>query len=209
MAINSILSGTLSPTNNHSQAPDYEPIHGNVLRFNTDTMRCPFPTAFLWHECRVRGFHPTCGDRPVNPKRPTSGLRGGGFSGGLDGAGAHDDSPGGHDGGGDYGNGGSGAGGQVDGPDTNVSGNDDTKTSSFTPTLMRLDGDEFATWLKAAKQHSSWRDCVMENTSWSGTAEENIEKYQHEVLPQLPCAISSGVTHDQGRPVRVAVFMRF
>ena len=27
--------------------------------------------------------------------------------------------------------------------------------------------------------------CVSENTSWSRTAEENIEKYQREVLPQL------------------------
>ena len=33
----------------------------------------------------------------------------------------------------------------------------------------------------------SLHHCVSENTSWSrlGTAEENIEKYQREVLPQL------------------------
>jgi hypothetical protein len=156
-----------------------------VLRFTTDTKRCPFPTAFLWHEYRVRGFHPTCDDRPVTLKRlgTTGGLRlgGGGFSGGSDGAGVHHDGPGGRD----HGNGGGGAGGQVDGHDTNASGHEDTKATSFTPTLICLDGDEFTPWFKAAKQHSSWKDCVMENTSWSGTAEENIEKYQREVLPQF------------------------
>ena len=36
-----------------------------MLHFNIDTKRSPLPTAFLWHECRVRGFHPTCGDREV------------------------------------------------------------------------------------------------------------------------------------------------
>ena len=65
------------------------------------TKRCPLPTvAFLWHEYRVRGFHPTIDDRPVTLKKlgAASGLRlgGGGFSGGSDGAGAHDAGPGRH-----------------------------------------------------------------------------------------------------------------
>jgi len=168
---------------NHSQIPGYETIHGTVLHFNTDAKRCPFPTAFLWHEYRVRGFHPTRGDRPVNPKRIGGSLQGGGFSGGPDGVGVHDDGR--HDEGGDHSNGGTGAGEQVDGHDANVSGQDDPKTAPFTPAPMSFGGDEFSAWLKAAKQHSSWRDCVMENTSWSGTAEQNIEKYHREVLPQL------------------------
>ncbi|KAF8817172.1 hypothetical protein BYT27DRAFT_7153801 [Phlegmacium glaucopus] len=143
---------------NHSQHPAYESIHGNVLHFNTNTKQCPFPTTFLWHECRVRGFNPTYGDRPVIIKR--GGLRGGGFFGRCDGAGA-------------------GAGEQVEGHDANASGHDDTNTLTFTP--MHMGDDNFAAWLKAAQQHSSWKDCVIENLSWNGTAAENIEKYQHEV----------------------------
>ena len=165
---------------NHSQTPGFEAIHGNVLNFNTETKRCPFPTAFLWHEYRVRGFHPTRNDRAVNFKKIGGGLSSGGFSGGS-GAGV-DDGHESYDSGGDR-NGGSGAGEQIDG---HASGQDDPITaSSFHPARMSFDGDEFSAWLKAAKQHSSWRDCVMENTSWSGTAEQNIEKYNHEVLPQL------------------------
>ena len=52
-----------------------------------------------------------------------------------------------------------GAGGQVDGHDTNASGHEGTKALCFTPTLICLDGDEFAPWFKAAKQHSSRKDC--------------------------------------------------
>ena len=54
---------------NHSRLPDYENIHGNVLHFDTNAKCCPFQTAFLWHECRVRGYHPTHCDRPVTVKR--------------------------------------------------------------------------------------------------------------------------------------------
>jgi hypothetical protein len=50
-------------------------------------------------------------------------------------------------------------------------------------TITRLDlgGDNFAAWIKAAREHSSWKDCVAENTPWDGTAAENIEKYKREV----------------------------
>ncbi|KAF9527592.1 hypothetical protein CPB83DRAFT_856056 [Crepidotus variabilis] len=51
---------------NHSQSEEYEDIHGRVLRF---TSRSPYPTALLWHESRVRGFNPTCGDHFVSLKR--------------------------------------------------------------------------------------------------------------------------------------------
>jgi len=53
---------------NHSRHPDFESIHGNVLHFSTETKRCPFPTAFLWHEYRVRCHNPTHDDRLVKIK---------------------------------------------------------------------------------------------------------------------------------------------
>ncbi|KAF8966628.1 hypothetical protein BDZ97DRAFT_1917438 [Flammula alnicola] len=161
---------------NHSRLADYESIHGNVLHFDTNTKRCPFPTAFLWHEYRVRGFHPTYGDRPVTIKRGS--LQGGYFSR-RHGAGVLNDGAHGCDGGEGHGYGGVGAGEQVEGHDASVSGHDDMKPLTFTP--MRLEGHNLAAWLKAAREHSSWKDCVVENLSWNGTAEENVEKYQHEV----------------------------
>ncbi|KAF9475021.1 hypothetical protein BDN70DRAFT_996717 [Pholiota conissans] len=56
---------------NHSQISKVcESIHGNVLDIKTaTTKKCPYPTAFLWHESRARGFYPTCRDRPVTLKR--------------------------------------------------------------------------------------------------------------------------------------------
>jgi hypothetical protein len=146
---------------NHSRSPAYENIHGNILHFNTTTKRCPFPTAFLWHECRVRGHHPTHGDRPVTVKR---GVRCGGSCGGHVGV---------------YGPsiGSTGGGEQVGGHAADIYIPHDAM--SFIP--MRLEGDKLAPWLQAARQHSSWKGCVVENTSWDGTAEENIEKYQREV----------------------------
>ncbi|KAJ3507027.1 hypothetical protein NLJ89_g6533 [Agrocybe chaxingu] len=156
---------------NHSQDPNWEALHGNVLHFNTNTKRCPFPTAFLWHEYRVRGFHPTRGDRLVPIKR--GGLQGGGFFGRGDGAEPHHDNVARRGGGGDPGNAGAGAGEHVE---AHGSGHDDVNMPTFTP--MRLEGDSLAAWLKAAREHSSWKDCVVENTSWDGTAAENIEKYQ-------------------------------
>jgi len=35
---------------------------------------------------------------------------------------------------------------------------------------------------REARQHSSWKDCTVENLSWNGTDEENIEQYQREVV---------------------------
>jgi len=136
-------------------------MHGKVLHFSTDTKRCPFPTVFLWHECRVRGFHPTRGDRTIS-------TRGGGIN---------NDSAGGYDGG-EPSDGCTVASEQA--KVSNVKGHDDSNTLvSFTP--IPLVGDKLATWLEAARQHSSWKDCAVENLSWDGSAAENIEKYRHEV----------------------------
>jgi hypothetical protein len=40
-----------------------------------------------------------------------------------------------------------------------------------------LNNDVVAEILAATRAMPSWRACVMEGTSWTGTAEENIEKY--------------------------------
>ena len=60
-----------------------------------------------------------------------------------------------------------------------VGGYDDASTQIWTP--RPLVGEEFKHWLDAAWRHSSWKDCIVENLSWDGTATQNIEKYQREV----------------------------
>ncbi|CAA7266670.1 unnamed protein product [Cyclocybe aegerita] len=121
---------------NHSRMAAWESLHGNVLDFNTNMKRCPFPTAFLWHEYRVRGFHPTSDDRPVTFKRGD--LRGGRFYRVRDGAG---ESPEGASSREAENHGGTGERVEAD-----SKGNEDANTSNFFP--MRLEGDNLAAWLK-------------------------------------------------------------
>ena len=117
---------------NHSRHPDFESIHGDILPFSTQTKRCPFPTAFLWHEYRVRGHNPTRADRVVTIKRSGlrsgRGLKGGGLFDGHDGTGEFDDGAGGHEGG-DH-NGGAGAIEQIEGCGQEEEG------YTFTPMLL-------------------------------------------------------------------------
>jgi hypothetical protein len=40
-----------------------------------------------------------------------------------------------------------------------------------------LNADVIAEILAATRAMPSWKACVMEGTSWTGTAEENIQKY--------------------------------
>jgi hypothetical protein len=144
-----------------------------LLHFNIDTKRCPLPTAFLWHECRVRGFHPTCGDREVT-------IHTGGNIFGVTGH-----------------NGVLGTGNERSSIlNIHASGEDPDDVISFTP--VPLVGDNLVSWLAAARQHSSWKDCVVENMSWDGTAAENIDKYQREVgVEKLVMKIKMVVVHTQ------------
>jgi len=42
---------------------------------------------------------------------------------------------------------------------------------------LELNSDVFAEILSATRAMMSWKACQMEGTSWTGTAEENIQKY--------------------------------
>ena len=61
-----------------------------------------------------------------------------------------------------------GGGEQVGGHDADTDMPQDVMT--FTP--MRLEVDKLAPWLQAAWQHSSWKGCMLANTSWDATAEK-------------------------------------
>ena len=147
-------------------------MHGKSLHFNIDTERCPFPSAFLWHECRVRGFYPTCGDREVTIQLGSGVLGTGNDRGSVLDIHTNGELS--------SSNSGTGASASADnGVTTSSSGHDSDDMISFTP--APLVGDNLVSWLAAARQHSSWKDCVVENMSWDGTAADNIDKYQREV----------------------------
>jgi len=116
-----------------------------------------------------RGHNPTCDDRLINIKRTGLGLFDGHDDAGeyVDGAGEHTSG-----GGGDH-NGGTDASEQIEGC------GQEEECYTFTP--MRLEGDYLVAWLKAAREHPSWKACEVEDLSWNGTAMENTEKYRREV----------------------------
>lgn len=53
--------------------------------------------------------------------------------------------------------------------------------SGLTRTLTPLNSNLIAEILAATQASVSWKACVMEETSWDGTAEENIKKYMSDV----------------------------
>jgi len=59
-----------------------------------------------------------------------------------------------------------------------ASGDQDSKPGHLS---MALNDEVIAEILAASRTLPSWKSCVVEGTSWSGTAEENIEKYRGKV----------------------------
>lgn len=60
-------------------------------------------------------------------------------------------------------------------------GGTDTSATASGPSssknILTLNNDVIAEILAASREMPSWKACEMEGTDWSGTAEENIEKY--------------------------------
>jgi hypothetical protein len=49
---------------NYSNRVELNPFHGAVIAIDSDDVYAPFPSLFIIHEMRVRGFHPF---QPVQP----------------------------------------------------------------------------------------------------------------------------------------------
>ncbi|KAJ7481585.1 hypothetical protein FB451DRAFT_1236497 [Mycena latifolia] len=152
---------------NHSQDYDLIPFHGKMLPLDIGDRHAPFPSPFLVHEARVRGFNPfsettvtiseltwqdwvvTGGiwDEQNNEFRreppPTAPFQNLPPPPALP-SDPHQPSP--------------------------AAGNGFTIGPMDETTIERILA---ATWKSA-----SWRACQMEGTSWAGTAEENIETYR-------------------------------
>jgi hypothetical protein len=68
-------------------------------------------------------------------------------------------------------------------------------TSSGTRKL-ELNADVIADILAATHAMPSWKACQMENTSWSGTADENIQKYVSSIGVEI--SLSSNTAERTG-----------
>jgi len=206
---------------NYSGRRDLDIFHGKAIAIDKDDQYAPFPSIFIIHEMRVRGHHPfqpTQLDLPndiawqdwitsdddllLDTPNPTNEI----FK--RDPPRDDDD----ENGGGGNGSGGGDGGGSNGGADTDDINNNQRNlprrsgrragqqgtmagTSSGTRKL-ELNAGVIADILAATHAMPSWKACQMENTSWSGTADENIRRYVSSIGVETP--LNSNVAERTG-----------
>ncbi|KIY52854.1 hypothetical protein FISHEDRAFT_23499, partial [Fistulina hepatica ATCC 64428] len=153
---------------NFSGSRHLQPFHGKAIALDIRDRHAPFPSLFIIHEMRVRGFHPFS---PVAPEVDDGNL----WQDWILSDGVFDNALGSFN---------------RDGPPP--SGNNDVykqpllgfqppTTGAGGPSSGRrtvaLNEDVIADILAATHAMPSWKACQMEGTSWAGTAEENVQKY--------------------------------
>jgi hypothetical protein len=164
---------------NYSNIESLQQFHGKAIALNISDHYVPFPALFIVHEMRVRGFQVF---QPIYPNIP------------------HDmcyqdwvlsDSPGMID---DV------SGSFVHHVPHNGKGNDDHDDddnhnfpvqlqlsmmsaggASSDGLTLALNPGVIAEILAVTHTMPSWKACIMEGTSWTGTAEENIQKYVSDI----------------------------
>jgi hypothetical protein len=156
---------------NYGGEPEYEAYHYKAIALNIDDRHAPFPALFIIHEMRVRGFRPF---QPLDPPVPDE-IQ---WQDWLPRTGAINDS---------------GTFNRASPPQATSStlqhqsqahltmtGIGTTSSGHGTRTLA-LNSNVIADILAATRASPSWKACVMEGTSWDGTAEDNIQKYMSTV----------------------------
>lgn len=154
---------------NYSGDPELQKHHGKAIALDVEDCCAPLPTLFLIHEMRVRAFRPFA---PLNPAMPCDSpwqewIESDRVFDHFSGSFKRDNLPDNSENGG------------VTVPPrhqalpamTNAGG-----ISSSERPLEPLDTDVIAEILTATRAMPSWKDCE-EGKSWTGTAEENIQKY--------------------------------
>jgi len=153
---------------NYSKKPILQQFHGKAIALDIRDRHAPFPSLFIIHEMRVRGFHPFA---PTEPAMADDGpwqdwiL----LEGVFDNASGFfkRDSP----------------------PDNGDNGFSAQSQPQFQPMTMTtgdapsggrrvtLNTEVVADILAATFAMPSWKACQVDGTSWTGTAQENIQKY--------------------------------
>ena len=156
---------------NYSNQPILEQFHGKAIGLDIRDRHAPFASLFILHEMRVRGFHPF---EPTDPAMPDDvpwqdWILSDSVFDNVTGS-FKRDSP----------------------PDNTDNGNNRFSAQSqpqFQPTTtstgvassgerrLTMNADVIAEILAATHAMPSWKACQVDGTSWTGTAQENIEKY--------------------------------
>ena len=158
---------------NYSKDKDVElaPYHGKAIALDINDRYAPFPSLFIIHEMRVRGFHPF---DFINPSIPSSIAwqdwvttsevlnTSGSF--------IRESPP--------WTRTGSTPPPQFQPMASAMSGG---KSESGVSRLAPLDNNLINQILEATYAMPSWKACMIEGTSWDGTAEENIKKYVSDI----------------------------
>ncbi|KAL1751954.1 hypothetical protein FB107DRAFT_220962 [Schizophyllum commune] len=142
--------------------------HGKAVALDINDELAPFPALFLLHEQRVRGFQPFSEPSPLLPKVILWAdwiLSRDILQPGADGTNPSLF--------------------RCEGPPrrlyedkTNRSSPVDINGLPGSKGALPLNNDVIAEILAATRESASWKSAVVENTSWDGTAEENVKKYQ-------------------------------
>ena len=152
---------------NYSGHPNLQQFHGKAVALDIKDKYAPFPSLFIIHEMRVRGFHPF---RPIVPTIPDGIpwqdwiLSDHVFDNTSDSFKRNRPPP----------NRNNSVSAQIQLPFHPTTTSPDGASSQHT---LALNADVVTDILAATHAMPSWKACQVEGTSWSGTAEENIEKY--------------------------------
>ncbi|KIJ58947.1 hypothetical protein HYDPIDRAFT_118928 [Hydnomerulius pinastri MD-312] len=154
---------------NYSGDPALQQLHGKAIALDIRDHHAPFPSLFIIHEMRVRGFHPF---QPVAPAMPDDIP----WQDWVLSDGVFDDVSGTFNRGSPLDNGNNlSVQPQAQFQPTTTSRGD--ASSGPGGRTLALSADVISDILAATHAMPSWRACQMEGTSWSGTAEENTQKY--------------------------------
>ncbi|KAF7977926.1 hypothetical protein HWV62_1987 [Athelia sp. TMB] len=152
---------------NYSGRLELQQYHGKAISLDAGDTHSPFPSIFIIHEMRVRGYHPFAPTDPLVPGNyPWQDwiLTDGVFD---DASGLFKrDSPSGNHNSGFLPL-------QTQHTTANAGGNADSG--------LALNENVIADILAATRAGASWKACVIEGTNWAGTTEDNIQKYVSSV----------------------------
>ncbi len=146
---------------------DIQPYHGKAIALDIADKYAPFPSLFIIHEMRVRGFHPFHDTSPDVPDDNAINWQDWITTGGVWDTTRSQFRRRGPDG--------SRAPGLLQIPlmtQINTSGGSASGTRR-----LELNDKVFADILAATRAMPSWKECEKEGTKWTGTAEENKQRY--------------------------------
>ncbi|KAI9510834.1 hypothetical protein F5148DRAFT_1374166 [Russula earlei] len=153
---------------NYPDEPILRMYHGKAIALDITDRYAPFPSLFIIHEMRVRGFHPFA---PPIPPMPTNLV----WQDWILSDGVFDNVSGSF---------------KRNAPSRNRNTTITAQPQPLSPLAttiaggassggrtLALNADVIADILAATRAMPSWKACQVEGTSWTGTAQENIQKY--------------------------------